>query len=176
MSKRWLGDREPGFEPAIFELCSQKTQTGFWSTPSGTVAMPIAEGKERTMKPQVIRTESGEELVVLPRNTYNDLIARAGIDEDAGTARIVDRSTAALASGSEIALPAEIAEAIARGENPIRVVREWRGLTQAQLARRNRLTQSYISQLEAGSSSGSPKALKAIATTLKVPVDLLMAG
>ena len=111
------------------------------------------------MKPQFIKTEGGEELVVLPRNTYDELVARAGIDEDAGTARIVDRSNAALASGNEIVLPAEVAEAIARGENPIKVIREWRGLTQAQLARRNRLTQGYISQLEAGSSGGSPRAL-----------------
>ncbi|KAB2870395.1 MAG: helix-turn-helix transcriptional regulator [Bauldia sp.] len=127
------------------------------------------------MKPQFIKTEGGEELVVLPRNTYDELVARAGIDEDAGTARIVDRSNAALASGNEIVLPAEVAEAIARGENPIKVIREWRGLTQAQLARRNRLTQGYISQLEAGSSGGSPRALKAIANILRVPVDLLMA-
>jgi DNA-binding XRE family transcriptional regulator len=128
------------------------------------------------MKPQFIKTEGGGELVVLPRSAYEELVARASIDldEDAAIARIVDRSNAALASGRDIVLPAEVAEAIIDGQNPIKVVREWRGLTQAQLARRNKLTQGYVSQLEAGTSGGSPKALKAIAKTLKVPVDLLL--
>ncbi len=119
------------------------------------------------------KTEAGEELVVLTRADYEDLVALAELGEDLGTAQIVDRSLAAIASGEDIILPAEVAEPIIHGENPIKVVREWRGLTRAQLARRNKLTERYISELEAGTSAGSPRALKAIAKTLKVPVDLL---
>ena len=63
---------------------------------------------------------------------------------------------------------------ISHGENPIKVVREWRGLTRAALARRNKLTEGYVTQLEAGTASGSPRTMKAIAKTLKVPVDLLL--
>lgn len=95
---------------------------------------------------------------------------------DDNTARIVDRSKARMEAGYEIAIPSSIAEAIARGGNEIRVVREWRGLTQAQLARRTKLTQGYISQLENGASDGTPRAFRAIATALDVPVDLIISG
>src|SRR3954470_10807291 len=80
------------------------------------------------MKPQFIKIENGE-LVVLARSDYHALVKRAkGVtDEDEGTVRIIARSDAALDAGQEMELPADIAEAIARGENPLRVVREWQG-------------------------------------------------
>jgi hypothetical protein len=124
------------------------------------------------MKPQFIKTEAGEELVVLKRSEYEDLVALAELGEDLGTARIIERTEAAIAAGTEILIPGEVVHSIINGENPISVVRAWRGLTQAQLARRVKLTEGYIAKLEAGGSA-SPRALKAIAKTLKVPVDLL---
>jgi DNA-binding XRE family transcriptional regulator len=123
-------------------------------------------------KPQFIKTEAGEELVVLTRNDYEDLVALAELGEDLGTARIIERSKAAIAAGDDILIPGEVVHSISHGENPVRVIREWRGLTQGQLARRNKLTEGYIAKLEAGGSA-SQRALKAIAKTLKVPVDLL---
>ena len=125
------------------------------------------------MKPQFIKTEAGEELVVLTRTDYEDLLALAEMGEDAGTARIIKQSQAAIAAGDEILVPGEVVHSISHGENAIKVVREWRGLTQAELARRNKVTKGYITKLEAG-GTGSPKVLKAIAKTLKVPVDLLL--
>jgi DNA-binding XRE family transcriptional regulator len=127
------------------------------------------------MKPQFIKTESGEELVVLPRRVYDALTRSGTSDEDTATAMIVDRGKAAIAAGYDLAIPAATAEAIAQGVNPIRAAREWRGLTQAQLAKMTGLTQSYISQLEAGDSAGTPKALRAVANVLQVPLDLLVA-
>jgi DNA-binding XRE family transcriptional regulator len=128
------------------------------------------------MKPQIIKSESGEELIVLPRRAYEELVA-ARDDEDIAAARLLRRAEAALASGGEVVLPGKVAEAIARGARPIKVMREWRGLTQAQLGKASGgLTQGYISQLESGASEGTPKALRAIAKALRVPVGLLVAG
>jgi DNA-binding XRE family transcriptional regulator len=124
------------------------------------------------MKPQFIKTEAGEELVVLKRSEYEDLVALAELGEDLGTARIIERNKAAIAAGKAIVLPSEVAEPIIYGENPIKVVRAWRGLTQAQLARRVKLTEGTIAKIEAGGAA-SKRALKAIARTLKVPADLL---
>src|SRR5438105_21494 len=109
------------------------------------------------MKPQFIKTESGE-LVVLPRRDYEAQIRRAkgSRSEDEGTARIVTRSNAAIAAGDEIELPAEVAETIARGENPLRVIREWRGMTQMYLGEmKTNIGQSTISALENGSRRGT---------------------
>jgi hypothetical protein len=128
------------------------------------------------MKPQFIKTE-GEELVVLPRRDYEALVRRARIagSEDAGTARIVARSSAALATGEDIELPATVAEAIARGENPLRVIREWRGLTQMQLGEmKTNIGQSTISALENDTRRGTTAVWKQIAKVLRVPMDVLI--
>ena len=130
------------------------------------------------MKPQIIKTETGEELVVLPRRAYDQLVRRGGEEgneEDAGTARIVARTVAALKAGREALLPAEIAQAIASGENALRVVRKWRGITQQQLGEvKTDIGQSYVSQLESGAKKGTPDVFRKLAAALKVPVDLLI--
>jgi DNA-binding XRE family transcriptional regulator len=131
---------------------------------------------DKDMKPQFIKTESGE-LVVLPRRDYEVLVKRAkgAKSEDEGTARTVARSNAALAAGDEIELPAEVAEAIARGENPLRVIREWRGLTQMYLGEmKTNIGQSTISALENGSRRGTAAVWKRLAEVLRVPTDLLI--
>lgn len=131
----------------------------------------------RAMKLQIIKTEAGD-LVVLPRHDYEVLVKRAnrGTSEDHGTARIVAASNAALAAGREVELPAKIAEAIARGENPLRVIREWRGMTQTHLGDiKTDIGQSTISALENGTRRGTTAVWKKLADALGVPMDLLIA-
>lgn len=128
------------------------------------------------MKPQFIKTEGGE-LVVLPRRDYEALIKRAkgARGEDEGTARIIAKSSAALAAGDDIELPAEVAEAIARGDNALRVIREWRCLTQVQLGdKKTDIGQSTISALENGTRRGTTAVWKQLAKVLRVPMDLLI--
>ncbi len=49
-------------------------------------------------------------------------------------------------------------QAIADGENPIRVWREYRGMTQAHLAKVAEISVPYLSQLESGKRKGSTDA------------------
>jgi hypothetical protein len=129
------------------------------------------------MKPQFIKTE-GEELVVLPRRDYEALVKRAKkkvSGEDEKIARIVKKSDEALAAGDEVELPSKVAEAIARGENPLRVVREWRGMTQMYLGEmKTDVGQSTISALESGSRRGTTAVWKQLARALEVPMDILI--
>jgi DNA-binding XRE family transcriptional regulator len=128
------------------------------------------------MKPQFIKTE-GEELVVLPRRDYEALVKRAKkvSDEDDKIARIVKKSDEALAAGDEVELPSKVAEAIARGENPLRVIREWRGMTQMYLGEmKTNVGQSTISALESGSRRGTTAVWKQLARVLEVPMDILI--
>lgn len=128
------------------------------------------------MKPQIIKTEDGE-LVVLPRRDYDALVKRAkeAGSEDAGTARIIAKSNAALAAGQEMELPAEVAEAIACGENPLRVIREWRDMTQMYLGEmKTNIGQSTISALENGTRRGTTAVWKQLAGALRVPMDMLI--
>jgi DNA-binding XRE family transcriptional regulator len=124
---------------------------------------------------QFIKTKHGEELAVLPRSEYERLVALAS-DEDVGTARIVRKAQAGIAGGHEIALPKGVVDRLATGENPIRVLREWRGLTQAELAVSESLgiTQGYLSDLEAGKRRGPVTLHQKIARALGVPVELLL--
>jgi hypothetical protein len=128
------------------------------------------------MKPQFIKTDSGE-LVVLPRHEYEALVRRAqqAPSEDSAAAKLVAKSNAALAAGDDIELPAAVAEAIAGGENALRVIREWRGMTQMYLGEmKTDIGQSTISALENGTRRGTAAVWKQLAKVLRVPVDLLL--
>jgi len=71
----------------------------------------------------------------------------------------------------EEAFPAEIAERLVAGENPFRVFREYRGLTQAQLAKSAKIARPYLAEIEAGKKEGSLSVLRAIAAALKLELD-----
>jgi ribosome-binding protein aMBF1 (putative translation factor) len=119
------------------------------------------------------KTRQGE-VAVLPRREYEELAARAAeADEDIGTARLVARAKKNAAAGEPL-LPKEVVDRLAGGENAIRVVREWRDITQMDLSRKANISQGHISDIENGRRTGTPDALRRIADVLRVPLDLLV--
>ena len=68
-------------------------------------------------------------------------------------------------------MPLAVFSRIISGANPVKVIREWRGLTRAELARRADLHRVQLHDIEAGKSRGSVETLKAIAVALDVPLD-----
>jgi DNA-binding XRE family transcriptional regulator len=74
-------------------------------------------------------------------------------------------------SRNEEAFPAEVADGIIDGENPIRVFREYRGLTQEKLAKAAHIARPYLAELEACKKQGSVAVLKKIARLLKVGLE-----
>ncbi|MGV8839080.1 MAG: helix-turn-helix domain-containing protein [Bauldia sp.] len=127
-------------------------------------------------KPVTITTPGGEELVLVPKSEYEALVARAGEDdvEDAGLSRLANAEHAAMAADATRAIPAAIAMQLAGGANPLRVIREWIGITQAELAGRAGTDQGTISNLEAGRRGTSPAVWRRISKALDAPLDLLM--
>ncbi|MFQ6018895.1 MAG: helix-turn-helix transcriptional regulator [Kiloniellaceae bacterium] len=81
---------------------------------------------------------------------------------------------AARASGEE-AFPLQLIERLHEGDHPVKVYREHRGLTQAELASRVGLSKIYISQIETGRRTGATKTLTRIARALGVGLDDLAA-
>jgi DNA-binding XRE family transcriptional regulator len=84
-----------------------------------------------------------------------------------------------LVSGSDAAsnddLPDDILDQlIARNENPIRILRKFRGLTQAELAEASGLSRPYLTEIERGSKEGSIGAFRGIAAALHVNPGLLL--
>jgi DNA-binding XRE family transcriptional regulator len=121
--------------------------------------------------PQIIRTPSGEELVVLPRAEYEALIARNDRDaEDDEDIAVYDSRKAALAAGGEV-LPPAVSAAILRGESRLKAIRNWRDETQAHLSFKTGVGQGYLSDLENGRKAGTPETLAKLAEALNVPME-----
>ena len=119
------------------------------------------------------KTDDGE-VAILPRPEYEALVARLDeAEEDAGTARLVERGLREIAAGEPL-IPMDVANRLAAGENPVRVIREWRGYTQTYLADfKLNIGQSHLSDIETGRRKGTVATLRAIADALKVPLDIL---
>ena len=93
--------------------------------------------------------------------------------EEAADVAAIDESRGALADGRRSAIPGEVVFAMARGVNPVKALRKWRGLTQVQLAEQAAIAVSHLSQIERGKAPGN-RTRKAIADVLGVPESLLV--
>jgi DNA-binding XRE family transcriptional regulator len=125
------------------------------------------------MTVQFKKTSKGE-VAILPRKDYEALIAKAAIaDEDVGTARLVARARKQIDAGEPL-IPMAVVNRIANGENPIRVIRNWKDITQLDLAHKTGIGQGYLSDIENGRRKGTTAAMKEIARVLEVPLDLLV--
>jgi len=120
-------------------------------------------------KPQIIRTPSGEEMVIISRHEYERLRA-AAYDEDADDAAIYHARKAELASDPEARLPAEVSAAMLRGDSRLRALRRWRGLTQSALAAKCEIGQGYLSDIENRRRAGRAETLERLAKALDVPL------
>jgi len=115
-------------------------------------------------KPQIITSPSGEELVVLPRDDYENLV-------DALAVRKVD---AALAAGSEELLSAEETAALVGAPVPLAFWRKKRGKTQSQLALEIGVSQNFLSDLERGKATGDVTLYAKLARCLGVQIEDLV--
>ncbi|CUS05008.2 Transcriptional regulator, XRE family [Candidatus Promineifilum breve] len=119
------------------------------------------------MSIQLILKEGQPEYAVLPYETYLRLVEDAEMLADV---RDYDAAIQAIAEGEEL-IPAEVVYALLDGANPIRVWREYRGLSQGELAAKVGISPSYLSQLESGKRDGTMEVLSAVAAALDVTLD-----
>ena len=127
---------------------------------------------------QIIRTPSGEEMVVLPRSEFDRLVSLASgqsADDDAADLRDHDRAMAEFRAGRDEGLTADEMRALLAAPTPLAFWRKRRGLTQQELAEKAGMPQAYVSQLEAGKRQGSTAKLRALAQALDVRINDLMA-
>ena len=122
------------------------------------------------MNVQVIEKDGQPEWAILPYKTYEQLLEDAEMLQDIGD---YDAAMQAIADGEEL-IPSEVVYALVDGGNPIRVWREYRGMTQPQLAKVAEISVPYLSQLESGKRRGSTDVLNAIAKGLDLTLDDLI--
>jgi DNA-binding XRE family transcriptional regulator len=120
---------------------------------------------------QIIEKNGQPEWAVLPYEEYQRLLEEAEMLQDI---RDYDEIKLALASGTEELIPSEVTYALLDGDNPIRVWREYRGLTQQQVATQAGISKPYLSQLESGQRKGTTEVLSAIAKALNISLDDLV--
>lgn len=97
----------------------------------------------------------------------------SAVGEAAELAEDIAAYDAAKAEDDGNALPHAVVVRLAAGENPIKVFRQWRGLTQAELARSLNSSAAYISQLETGARSPGNKILFKLADALDMEFTTL---
>ena len=120
---------------------------------------------------QIIEKDGKPEWAVIPYNLYLQLSEEAEMLQDI---RDYDAVKIAIENGEEELIPSEVVFAILDGENPIKVWRRYRRLTQSQLATSIGISVSYLSQLETGKRAGTTDVLVAIARALQIGLDDLV--
>jgi len=121
---------------------------------------------------QIIKTPSGEELVVLPRAEFDRLAALAAdAEEDAADVAAYDAAKAEFAASGDAVLPAELSALLLKAKSRLAAVRKWRGLSQEDLAAKVGVQQGYISDLETKRRAGLPATIERLAAALDVPVS-----
>jgi DNA-binding XRE family transcriptional regulator len=117
-------------------------------------------------KHQIINVDGRPALVVVPLAEWKRLMARLEDKEDARLAN--DR----LANPGE-PIPDSVLGPILEGAQPVKVFREWRGMSQTDLAKAADTSSVYISQIERRERHASRKLRAKLAAALRVDEELL---
>ena len=72
---------------------------------------------------------------------------------------------------NEESFPLEVVDRLIAHESPLKVFREYRGLTQDTLAKNAGTNAAYLSQIETGRRTGSVRLLRRLADALGVELD-----
>ena len=120
-------------------------------------------------------TLDGKAYVILTQEEFDELrqIAEDAEDELAGI-MAMRRREEAIDRDEHLAMPKEDWTRIRGGESPVRVIREYRGLTQTALADASGVAQPEISAIEGKTRVGTAQTLKRLAKALGAPMDVLV--
>ncbi len=121
------------------------------------------------------KTPNGDEMVVITLHEYETLLKLAERLEDIEDGLAIKAFEDRLARGEEEFIPAEFVNRMIDGESPVRVWRDFRGLSAKELAASAGISATYLSEIEARKKEGSVSVLKKLARALKVELDDLVA-
>ncbi len=119
---------------------------------------------------QIIEKGGHPVFAVIPHDAWLKIRARL---EDDGDVRAYDAARSEEKRHGRRGYPADVARKIASGDNPVAVLRAWRGLSQKRLAEKAGLAVQSVSHIETGVRKGGLAALRKIAAALDVPLDML---
>lgn len=108
------------------------------------------------------------ETVTIPMVEYLRL---KEIEEDFADLQSASAILCRIETGEEVLIPSEVVNRLLDGEAPLRVWREHRQLSQAELARVSGVNRIQIIDIEAGRKTGSVATLRKLAGSLKVDIE-----
>jgi DNA-binding XRE family transcriptional regulator len=115
-------------------------------------------------------TRKGREFAVIPVEDFRKLMEDAEMLADV---KAYDAAKARLEDGEDELIPLEITERRLRGEPALRIWREYRKLTQEQLAKKSKLSRALIAAIETNRKSGSVTTWKKLGAALDVSWEQL---
>jgi DNA-binding XRE family transcriptional regulator len=122
-------------------------------------------------RPVRTKTPSGEEIVMLSAAEYDRLVELA---EDAADIRHAEQALAELAAGTMETLSQADVEAMLAAPSQISFWRKRRGLTQAELARKAKISQAYLAQMEGAKRTGDVGLYRRLAEILRIDIEDLL--
>lgn len=115
-------------------------------------------------------TRNGKSFAVVPMTRFRKLVGDAEMLADV---KAFDAAKTGIERGDDEVVPFEVVERRVAGESPLRVWREYRGLTQEGLAAESGVSRVMIAAIEAGHKRGGVATLKKLAVALKLSLDNL---
>jgi DNA-binding XRE family transcriptional regulator len=112
----------------------------------------------------------GRSFAVVPVEDLQRLMEDAEMLADM---KAYDSAKRRLKRGEDELIPLEIVERRVEGENAVKIWREYRGLTQENLAKASNVSRSMIAAIEASRKKGGIGTLKKLAAALRVDLDNL---
>jgi DNA-binding XRE family transcriptional regulator len=122
-------------------------------------------------KPQIIYGPNGPAFVVLP---VEDFLALSPQSETMLSDEQLYDLAKARDDGAHV--PHDVVKRLIEGENPLKVYREWRNMTQTDLAQKTNVSSGYISQVERGTRQLSRRKLATFAEALDINADDLISA
>jgi DNA-binding XRE family transcriptional regulator len=119
------------------------------------------------MSVQFIEANGHRLFAVVPMDIYIDLLEKAEFLEDVAAYEKAKRNDDEL-------VPSGVVYRLVDGENKIKVWREYRQMTQIELAEKCGMAQATIAQMEGGKRAGSIAVMKKIAKALRLDLDDLV--
>ena len=143
-------------------------------------------------KPKIVTRDGEPDEVILSYADWRTIVARlseaggADADEDAddiaavaalraADAEFAARIAAERGSVVETTIPLQVVKAKLGGAHPLKAWREYRGITQADLASRSAVGRDLIAQIETRKKQGSIGTLDRLARALNIPIEALIA-
>ncbi len=107
-------------------------------------------------------------MIQISKQEYDRLIAAAELLDDIQT---YDAAKTAVEHSNGEAIPHDFMKTLVNADSPLRAWREYRGLSQYQLADRADVNRVQIIDIEKGKSNGSIATMKKLAAALNVTLD-----